>query len=106
MRQAHFFSVLLAHFIYQNDRLSYNKNARLYSGLCGRHGGERQQRPRISALICREKARGAGGACLSAATLYGKRLSQTVDPMVMTGYHYWGLGVWYWSLAVTFLAAR
>lgn len=39
-----FFSVLLAHFIYQNDRLSYNKTLGCILGFA-RHGGERQQRP-------------------------------------------------------------
>ena len=54
-----FFSVLLAHFIYHNDKLSYNKTLGCVLGF-------------------------------SAATLYGKRISQTVDPTVMTG---WQLGI-------------
>lgn len=36
---------------------------------------------------------------LSAATLYGKRISQTVDPTVMTGLGSWRLAAWYWSAA-------
>ncbi|ECG8589692.1 DMT family transporter [Salmonella enterica subsp. salamae] len=82
-----FFSVLLAHFIYQNDRLSYNKTLGCILGFAGvmvvnmGHG----------LLGFSFSWMGDGfvvlaAFILSAATLYGKRISQTVDPMVMTGY--------------------
>lgn len=35
-----FFSVLLAHFIYQNDKLSYNKVLGCILGFYRRNGGE------------------------------------------------------------------
>ena len=86
-----FFSVLLAHFIYHNDKLSYNKTLGCILGFAGVmlvnfHSGIRDFRfvwngdgfVVLAAFI------------LSAATLYGKRISQTVDPTVMTG---WQLGI-------------
>lgn len=82
-----FFSVLLAHFIYHNDKLSYNKTLGCILGFAGVmlvnfHSGLSEFHfvwngdgfVVLAALI------------LSAATLYGKRISQTVDPTVMTGW--------------------
>jgi drug/metabolite transporter (DMT)-like permease len=82
-----FFSVLLAHFIYHNDKLSYNKTLGCILGFAGVmlvnfHSGLSEFRfvwngdgfVVLAAFI------------LSAATLYGKRISQTVDPTVMTGW--------------------
>lgn len=82
-----FFSVLLAHFIYDNDKLSYNKTLGCILGFAGVmlvnfHSGLSEFRfvwngdgfVVLAAFI------------LSAATLYGKRISQTVDPTVMTGW--------------------
>lgn len=82
-----FFSVMLAHFIYQNDRLSYNKSLGCLLGFTG------------VMLVNVESGlsdfqfvwQGDGfvvlaAFILSAATLYGKRISQTIDPMVMTGW--------------------
>jgi drug/metabolite transporter (DMT)-like permease len=85
-----FFSVLLAHFIYQNDKLSYNKILGCVLGFAGvmlvnfNH----------SLLDFTFVWLGDGfvvlaAFVLSASTLYGKRISQTVDPTVMTG---WQLG--------------
>lgn len=82
-----FFSVLLAHFIYQNDRLSYNKTIGCILGFAGVmmvnfNGG---------LMDFHFVWNGDGfvvlaAFILSAATLYGKRISQTVDPGVMTGW--------------------
>jgi drug/metabolite transporter (DMT)-like permease len=82
-----FFSVLLAHFIYQNDRLSYNKTIGCVLGFVG------------VMLVNFNTSLGdfnfvwqgdgfvvLAAFILSAATLYGKRISQTVDPTVMTGW--------------------
>ncbi|HDR2793702.1 MULTISPECIES: DMT family transporter [Enterobacter] len=82
-----FFSVLLAHFIYHNDKLSYNKTLGCILGFAGVmlvnfHSGLSEFRfvwngdgfVVLAAFI------------LSAATLYGKRISQAVDPTVMTGW--------------------
>ncbi|QOR49339.1 DMT family transporter [Enterobacter hormaechei subsp. xiangfangensis] len=85
-----FFSVLLAHFIYHNDKLSYNKTLGCVLGFAGVmlvnfHSG-------LSEFQFVWKGDGfvvLAAFILSAATLYGKRISQTVDPTVMTG---WQLG--------------
>ena len=84
-----FFSVLLAHFIYHNDRLSYRKVLGCTVGFAG--------------VMVVNLAGGASGFdfeftllgegfiviaafVLSAATIYGKRVSQRMDSMVMTGH--------------------
>lgn len=82
-----FFSVLLAHFIYHNDKLSYNKAIGCVLGFAGVmivnfNGG-------ISDFTFTLLGDGFvvfAAFILSASTLYGKRISQTVDPTVMTGY--------------------
>lgn len=86
-----FFSVLLAHFIYHNDRLSHRKLLGCGVGLAGVmvvnfHAGLLQ--PDFTLL-------GEGfviiaAFVLSAAAIYGKRLSQQLDPLLMTG---WQLGI-------------
>lgn len=82
-----FFSVLLAHFIYQNDRLSYNKTLGCILGFAGVmvvnfNSGLMD----FSFSLLGDGSVVLAAFILSAATLYGKRISQTVDPMVMTGY--------------------
>lgn len=82
-----FFSVLLAHFIYHNDKLSYNKAIGCVLGFAGvmivnfnRSMGD------FSFTLPGDGFVVIAAFILSAATLYGKRISQTVDPTVMTGY--------------------
>ncbi|MGK9175849.1 DMT family transporter [Yokenella regensburgei] len=82
-----FFSVLLAHFIYQNDKLSFNKSLGCVLGF----SGVMVVNLSSGSLDFSFSLMGDGfvvlaAFILSAATLYGKRISQTVDPMVMTGY--------------------
>ena len=82
-----FFSVLLAHFIYHNDRLSYNKAIGCLVGFAG--------------VMVVNFGRGAfdfhfsllgegfiviAAFVLAAASIYGKKVSQTLDALVMTGY--------------------
>jgi Permeases of the drug/metabolite transporter (DMT) superfamily len=82
-----FFSVLLAHFIYHNDKLSYNKTLGCILGFAGVmlvnfHSG-------LSEFHFVWNGDGfvvLAAFILSAATLYGKRISQAVDPTVMTGW--------------------
>lgn len=82
-----FFSVLLAYFIYHNDKLSYNKTLGCILGFAGVmlvnfHSG-------LSEFHFVWNGDGfvvLAAFILSAATLYGKRISQTVDPTVMTGW--------------------
>ncbi|HCL6630191.1 TPA: DMT family transporter [Citrobacter amalonaticus] len=82
-----FFSVLLAHFIYQNDKLSYNKTLGCILGFAGVmvvnfNSGLLD----FSFTLAGDGSIVLAAFILSAATLYGKRISQTVDPTVMTGY--------------------
>ncbi|MDR1708516.1 MAG: DMT family transporter [Candidatus Accumulibacter sp.] len=82
-----FFSVLLAHWIYRNDRLNFNKIAGCLIGFAG-------------VIVVNFSADlldfhftllGEGFVViamfvLSATTIYGKKLSQTMDSVVLTGY--------------------
>lgn len=82
-----FFSVLLAHFIYQNDKLSYNKTLGCVLGFAGvmvvnLNNGLME----FSFRLMGDGFVVLAAFILSASTLYGKRISQTVDPLVMTGY--------------------
>lgn len=82
-----FFSVLLAHFIYQNDRLSYNKTLGCVIGFAG------VMLVNFNGVLGGFSVNWLGDGfvvlaafILSAATLYGKKLSQAIDPTVMTGW--------------------
>jgi drug/metabolite transporter (DMT)-like permease len=88
-----FFSVLLAHWIYANDRLSYGKAIGCVVGFAG-----------VMVVNLANGMEGLGGllaldftllgegfvviaaAVLAGASIYGKRISQGVDPIVMTGW--------------------
>jgi drug/metabolite transporter (DMT)-like permease len=82
-----FFSVLLAHFIYKNDKISPRKAAGCLLGFAGVmvvNAGD-------GLLDFAFTLQGEGfiviaAFVLSAASIYGKRLSQGMDVMVMTGY--------------------
>src|SRR5690606_20956203 len=83
-----FFSVILAHFIYADDRLSGRKALGCLIGFLGvvvvNLGGGGELGFDFSLL-------GAGfviiaAFVLAAASIYGKRLSRTIDPVVMTGW--------------------
>jgi len=82
-----FFSVVLAHFIYADDRLSARKALGCLIGFVGvvvvNLGG--------GALGFDFTLLGEGfiviaAFILAAASIYGKRLSRSLDPMVMTGW--------------------
>ena len=82
-----FFSVLLAHFIYHNDKLSYNKAIGCVLGFAGVmivnfNGGMSD----FTFSLMGDGFMVLAAFILSASTMYGKRISQTVDPTVMTGY--------------------
>ncbi|STW80772.1 drug/metabolite transporter permease [Klebsiella michiganensis] len=82
-----FFSVLLAHFIYQNDRLSYNKAIGCIVGFAGvMLVNVNRSLSDFSFVWQGDGFVVLAAFILSAATLYGKRISQTVDPTVMTGW--------------------
>ena len=82
-----FFSVLLAHFIYHNDRLSFNKVLGCLVGFVGvmvvNFGGGVMQ---FDFTLLGEGSVVMAALVLSAASIYGKKLSQRIDSVVLTGY--------------------
>jgi drug/metabolite transporter (DMT)-like permease len=90
-----FFSVLLAHFVYQNDRLSPRKSVGCLLGFAGvltvnAGGGPLTALPSLFG----EGFIVIAAFVLSAASIYGKYVSKHMDAMVMTG----------WQLAIGGLA--
>ena len=84
---ATFFSVMLAHFIYQNDKISYNKALGCILGFAGVMIVNFNSGLQDFHFVWNGDGFVVLAAfILSAATLYGKRISQKVDPMVMTGW--------------------
>ena len=82
-----FFSVLLAHYIYKNDRLSFNKALGCIVGFLG------VMVVNFSAgllsfdfTLLGEGFIVIAAFVLSAASIYGKKVSQQVDSVVLTGY--------------------
>lgn len=82
-----FFSVLLAHYIYKNDRLSFNKALGCVVGFAG------VMVVNFSAgllsfdfTLLGEGFIVIAAFVLSAASIYGKKVSQHVDSVVLTGY--------------------
>lgn len=87
-----FFSVLLAHFIYTNDRLDRRKTIGCLVGFAGVMAVNLRSGQALDAAFT---LLGDGfiviaAFVLSAASIFGKRLSQQIDAMVMTG---WQLGI-------------
>ncbi|CFQ28851.1 MULTISPECIES: DMT family transporter [Yersinia] len=82
-----FFSVLLAHYIYQNDRLTFNKVIGCALGFAGvmvvNFGSDLMD---FHFSLIGEGSVVLAAFILSAATIYGKRISQTMDTTIMTGY--------------------
>lgn len=82
-----FFSVLLAHFIYKNDRLSINKVVGCALGFSGvmvvNFNGQLMD---FSFSWLGDGFVVLAAFILSASSLYGKRISQTIDPTIMTGW--------------------
>jgi drug/metabolite transporter (DMT)-like permease len=86
-----FFSVLLAHFIYHNDKLSYAKVLGCVAGFLGVMAVNFQD----SLFTWDFTVLGEGfiviaAFVLSSASIYGKKLSQRIDTVVLTG---WQLGI-------------
>lgn len=82
-----FFSVLLAHYIYKNDRLTFNKIIGCALGFAGvmvvNFGSGLMD---FNFTLMGEGCVVLAAFILSAASIYGKRISQTMDTTVMTGY--------------------
>lgn len=86
-----FFSVLLAHFIYRNDRLSFNKALGCLIGFAGvMVVNFSATLLSIDFTLLGEGFVVIAAFVLSAASIYGKKVSQEVDSVVLTG---WQLGI-------------
>jgi len=85
-----FFSVLLAHFIYRNDRLSYSKILGCAIGFVGvmivNFGAGLDGLLQFDFTLLGEGFVVIAALVLAASSIYGKRISQGIDPIVMTGY--------------------
>lgn len=85
-----FFSVLLAHFLYHNDKLSWAKVAGCALGFAGvlvvNLSGASGTAFSFEFTLLGEGFVVLAALVLSAASLYGKRVSQGMDSVVMTGY--------------------
>lgn len=90
-----FFSVLLAHFVYKNDKLSTRKSVGCLLGFAGvlavNTGAGTHDAP---ASLQGDGFIVIAAFALSAASIYGKHVSKNMDAMVMTG----------WQLAIGGLA--
>ncbi|MFC5519716.1 DMT family transporter [Polaromonas jejuensis] len=90
-----FFSVLLAHFIYKNDRLSFNKALGCVVGFVGvMVVNFSEGLLSFDFTLLGEGFVVIAAFVLSAASIYGKKVSQRVDSVVLTG----------WQLAIGGLA--
>jgi drug/metabolite transporter (DMT)-like permease len=86
-----FFSVLLAHFIYRNDRLSYNKALGCGVGFLGvMVVNFHDSLLSLDFTLLGEGFVVIAAFVLSAASIYGKKVSQRIDSVVLTG---WQLGI-------------
>jgi len=82
-----FFSVLLAHFIYKNDRISPRKAVGCLLGFVGVMVVNFSDSSfEFAFTLLGEGFIVIAAFVLSAASIYGKRISQGMDVMVMTGY--------------------
>lgn len=86
-----FFSVLLAHFIYKNDRLSHNKVLGCVAGFAGvMVVNFHDSLLSLDFTLLGEGFIVIAALVLSAASIYGKKVSQRIDAVVLTG---WQLGI-------------
>ena len=82
-----FFSVLLAHFIYHNDRLSLNKVIGCLVGFVGvMVVNFNKDLLDFDFSLLGEGSVVMAAFILSAASIYGKKISQSMDSIVLTGY--------------------
>jgi drug/metabolite transporter (DMT)-like permease len=82
-----FFSVLLAHFIYHNDRLSLNKVVGCLVGFVGvMVVNFNRDLLDFDFSLLGEGSVVMAAFILSAASIYGKKVSQSMDSIVLTGY--------------------
>ncbi|MBA4330255.1 MAG: EamA family transporter [Polaromonas sp.] len=98
-----FFSVLLAHFIYRNDRLSFNKALGCIVGFVGvLVVNFSEGLLSFDFTLLGEGFVVIAAFVLSAASIYGKKVSQAIDSVVLTG---WQLAIGGLALLLAGLAA-
>ncbi len=93
-----FFSVVLAHFIYRNDRLSWRKTAGCVLGFGGVVVVNLGNTVGLEFQFLGEGFIILAALVLSSASIYGKRVSQGMDSVVMTGYQLGFGGAVLWLL--------
>lgn len=81
-----FFSVLIAHCLYANDKITPNKAIGCLLGFLGVTIVNIKGLDDFSFTLLGDGFVVIAAFILSAATIYGKRISQTMEPIVMTGY--------------------
>lgn len=82
-----FFSVLLAHFIYRNDRLSYRKTIGCLTGFAGvMVVNFSDSLLTVDFTLAGEGSVMLAAFILAAASIYGKTISQNMDAMLMTAW--------------------
>jgi len=82
-----FFSVLMAHFIYRNDRLSVNRAVGCLIGFAGVMAVNfSRDLLDFNFTLLGEGFVVIAAFILAATSIYGKKVSQTMDSMVLTGY--------------------
>lgn len=89
-----FFSVLIAHYLYKNDRLKMNKVLGCLIGFLGvMIVSINPTELDFSFTLQGDGAVLMAAFILSAATIYGRKLSQSIDAVVLTGYQLFFGGV-------------
>lgn len=82
-----FFSVILAHFLYKNDRINSKKAIGCVLGFLGvLLVNFSSDLLNISFKINGEGFIAVAAFAFSASSIYGKKISQSIDPMIVTGY--------------------
>ncbi|PJI09289.1 MULTISPECIES: DMT family transporter [Clostridium] len=82
-----FFSIILAHFIYKNDRLNLNKVIGCLVGFIGVIVANfNSDMLKFSFSFVGEGFIMVAAFVLSASSIYGKRITQKLDSMIVTGY--------------------
>ncbi|WP_343592417.1 EamA family transporter [Paracidovorax wautersii] len=86
-----FFSVLLAHWLYHNDRLTWRKSLGCGAGFVGvmvvnLGGGLAGALPGVEFTLLGEGFVVIAALVLAVGGIYGKRISQYMDPVAMTGW--------------------
>lgn len=96
-----FFSIILAHFIYKNDRLNLNKVLGCIIGFIGVIAANfNSDMLKFSFSFVGEGFIIIAAFVISASSIYGKRITQKLDSMIVTGYQLFLGGVFLAALGL------